>query len=217
MRASFGYGGWVAIDDLGLPGPLYVRVREAEDGRLTVREFYLDASRAESPIGQRDLREFPLSALEAFVNANRHLVKPGPPQGEPGPDLSTLASHFDTMYLNIDPGDWVALSFASQMPERMKAAGARPIRKIKPKSVDRWRVVEDDREFRLNGASPQKGLTDEFLRDVARAYSAAVQRGERPNRAIAEQTGYPLKTAQRWVYTARDRKIMPRGRKGRAG
>jgi hypothetical protein len=76
---------------------------------------------------------------------------------------------------------------------------------------------EPDSAFRLPQGGPTAGLTDEFLRSVARAYIAAVQRGERPNVAMAEQTGYPLKSVQRWVYTARQRGIMPRGSRGRPG
>jgi hypothetical protein len=61
---------------------------------------------------------------------------------------------------------------------------------------------------------PTDGLTDDFLRDVARACAAAVGRGERPNVAISKQVGYPLKTVQRWVFTARQRGIMPPAPRG---
>ncbi|WP_146231841.1 hypothetical protein [Lentzea atacamensis] len=74
-----------------------------------------------------------------------------------------------------------------------------------------------DREFRVT-EGPTRGLTDEFLRSVKRAYEAAVARGERPNAAISNQLGIPLKTVQRWVYTARQRGIMqPAGRQGASG
>ncbi len=72
-----------------------------------------------------------------------------------------------------------------------------------------------EQEFRMT-TGPQDGLTDEFLQEVARAYRAATARGERPNVAISKQTGYPLKSVQRWVFTARQRGVMPPGRKGRA-
>lgn len=72
-------------------------------------------------------------------------------------------------------------------------------------------------EFRLPEGGPTAGLTDDFLRSVARAYAAALQRDESPNVAMAEQTGYPRKSVQRWVYTARQRGLMPRGSKGRPG
>ncbi len=50
---------------------------------------------------------------------------------------------------------------------------------------------------------PSAGLTEAFLRDVARAYTAAVARGEHPNQALAEQTHTPQRTIERWVYLAR--------------
>lgn len=87
----------------------------------------------------------------------------------------------------------------------------------KKKSTRQWQVVAEDREFRLKSCSPKEGLTDDFLRDVAKAYTAAVARGERPNKALADQTGYAKKSVERWVYTARLRGIMPRGRKGQVG
>ena len=57
-------------------------------------------------------------------------------------------------------------------------------------------------------------LTDEFLRDVHRAYTAAVARGEWPAPALAEQAGVSLHAVRKWVYTARRRGIMPPGRQG---
>jgi hypothetical protein len=170
---SFGHGGWVAVDEIiGLPGRLYVRLRES-DGRLRAYEVYLDASPGSEPIERADLRDIPLSNIEAVVNSEAKQLLDQ--IDLPAPDLSTLASHF-----------------AATAPRF------------------------DDAEFRLQ-RGPTDGLTDSFLRDVARAYAAAVARGERPNLSMAEQVGYPLKSVQRWVYTARQRGIMPRGSKGRPG
>lgn len=78
--------------------------------------------------------------------------------------------------------------------------------------------LADEAPFELSPDGPREtGLTDAFLRDVARAYAAAVRRGESPNVALARQTGYALKSVQRWVFTARQRGIMPRGSRGRPG
>lgn len=58
--------------------------------------------------------------------------------------------------------------------------------------------------FELSPSSPEGGLTDAFLRDVAAAYRSAVARGLRPNIALAEQTrNYSRRTVERWVYLAR--------------
>ncbi len=58
---------------------------------------------------------------------------------------------------------------------------------------------------------PTEGLTTEFLRLVADAYLAAVSRGERPNKALAEQVGHKkTRTVERWVYLARKRGLLPK-------
>lgn len=218
MRASFGNGGWVALDGLGLSGPLYVRVKPEPSGRLRIKEFYLDASaNEESPITGSDLRELPLARIEAFINTYADAVLKG--MHYPAPDLSTFASYYKTSFMNyerqIEERDWVVISFANQAPsdalERLPK-----FRRVRRKTREWKDIREADNDFRLS-SGPVDGLTDEFLQDVARAYAAAVARGERPNVAIAEQTSYPLKSVQRWVYTARQRGIMPRGSKGRPG
>lgn len=64
---------------------------------------------------------------------------------------------------------------------------------------------------------PADGLTQEFLQDVAAAYRTAVARGERPNKALAEQTGYTARTVQRWVYLARKAGHLAPTRPGETG
>ena len=221
MRASFGSGGWVAIDGLDMPGPVYVRLRD-EGGRWRIAELYLDASRGSGVIEASDIRDLPIRRIEALVNYHGDLVEHH--ITEPGPDLSTLASYYGTTFVKYDEllaeGNWVAGCLASQLIEpgksKAKTEQGRPVMRV-PHARRQWRGLrEADETFRLT-SGPTEGLTDEFLHDVARAYAAAVARGERPNVAISEQTRYPVKTAQRWVYTARMRGIIPRGRKGAAG
>ncbi len=60
-------------------------------------------------------------------------------------------------------------------------------------------------------------LTDAFLRDVAAAYLDAVRHDERPNIALAGQSGHPRRTVERWVYLARKRGFLPPARAGRDG
>lgn len=217
MRATFGKGGWVGVDDLGLPGPLYVRVRPATDGRLRVSEFYLDGSESENDITQSGIRSIPLSSVEAFINSLAESAWID--LDTPGPDLSVLASYFRTKIAGIHPetADWVTISLLAQDPVAradLRAKGVN-IREV-PRHPRDWDVVLDDLDFVLT-SGPTEGLTDDFLRDVKRAYDSALLRGERPNAAIAEQTGYAKKSVERWVSKARDRGIMPRGRQGRAG
>lgn len=63
---------------------------------------------------------------------------------------------------------------------------------------------------------PVDGITDDFLRQVARAYSFAAREG-RPAPTLAEQAGVPVQTVRRWIYQARKRGIIPPGRPGVAG
>ncbi|TDD26535.1 hypothetical protein E1218_13040 [Kribbella turkmenica] len=64
---------------------------------------------------------------------------------------------------------------------------------------------------------PSDGLTPQFLQDVAAAYTSAVARGERPNVALAEQTGFAPRTVQRWVYLARKAGHLAPTRPGETG
>jgi hypothetical protein len=105
----------------------------------------------------------------------------------------------------------VARSFAEQLDDN----GPR-VERLRSGWQDA-RDSKEEAEFRLPSGSPPNGLTDVFLQDVAKAYAAAVARRERPNVALAKQTGAPVKTVQRWVYTARQRGFMPRGSRGRPG
>ena len=242
MRISIGNGGWVGVDGLDLPGPLYVRVR-AVDGRLRIVELYIDASDGADAIDARDLRELPLSQVEAFINAFAEDVTMR--ADLISPDLSTLASYYATAFgrtaQQVAEGNWVVSSFAAQQVRAFGADRAvlrgdqllteddataalaadpglgRVMWVARAERAKGWRGVRSsEREFRMT-AGPVDGLTDAFLHDLARAYRAAVARGERPNVAIAEQTRYPVKSVQRWVYTARQRGVMPRGQKGKTG
>jgi hypothetical protein len=144
----------------------------------------------------------------------------------PAPDLSTLASYFATTFMRYEEllaeGNWVAACLAVQdllSPGQKRGFTEKqrlPVMRV-PHAKRQWRDIrEADEGFRLT-SGPTEGLSDDFLHDVAHAYAAAVARGEKPNVSIAEQVGYPLKTVQRWVYTARLRGIMPRGRRGAVG
>jgi hypothetical protein len=218
LNISPGNGGWVCAEVDGLPGLLYVRLRAAVDGRLRASEVYLDASQEKSDITQAHMRGIPLTRIEATMNQVAEAFKRDAAQ--PGPDLSTLATYFNvTAFVSNDPRNvaarnWAHDSLASQNPELVKKSGVKPIQRAprKPAPFD-----GEDFEFRLDAGPSADGLTDEFLAAVARAYTAAFKRGEPPNVAISEQTGYGVRTVQRWVYTARQRGLMPRGRQGQVG
>lgn len=86
---------------------------------------------------------------------------------------------------------------------------------------DIHRIMQNDivprRRFRQPSAArlspPMAGLTPEFLRQVADAYTAAVARGERPNKSLAAQVGHEnSRTVERWVYLARKQGFLPPSR-----
>jgi hypothetical protein len=192
------------------------------DGRLRPAELYIDAGSAQRQVEAGDLRNLPLPLIEAVVNEHGARLRFG--IGSPSPDLSTLASYygsgFSSVWPQVSEGNWVVASFASQFledgvkSETDPGTGARIMRVPKARREDD--EVDVEQEFRLEHG-PAEGLTDDFLRDVARAYRAALARGERPNKSIADHAGESVRTVQRWVYTARQRKIMPPGKKGSAG
>lgn len=71
--------------------------------------------------------------------------------------------------------------------------------------------------FELSPSSPEAGLTDAFLQDVATAYRDAVSRGLRPNIALAQQTQHEKRTVEKWVYLARKKGFLEPTRPGSVG
>lgn len=247
MRMGVGNGGWIAVDGIGLPGPLYLRMARRDD-RFRAVELYIDAQAGPAAIEVRDLRDLPLAEIESVANSAADALDQR--LAYPAPDLSTFASYFAStisLSLGIERGNWVAFAFASQHVAAHGATTGVSIRaqrklatgsdaqaalaadpslqrvQVVGKSKDAWDVRQSDKDFRLE-SGPTSGLTDDFMRDLARAYLAAIERGERPNRAICDQLkgdqqhdAYPLRTVQRWVYDARKRGFLPPGVKGRVG
>jgi hypothetical protein len=212
MRVTIGRAGWVLAEYEDRPSlKAYVRFERNDKGRFVMREVYVDGSERSSylPIINVDMEKLDLELLEAFVNQGDEVEALNSMIDWPSAVLlSTMASYFQTSF---GPGtksedNWVAAAQRSQHPD------GKPVRKAKPRGTS----VAPDTTFQLT-QGPTEGITDEFLRDVARAYGAALARGERPNVAIAAQIETSVKNVERWVGKARDRGIMPQGRKGVAG
>jgi hypothetical protein len=226
MMFVIGLGGWVRFtldDPAGLL--VYVRVHPNSKGRFVIREMYVDAS--EQPRGFAlsgpDLEAIPIDRFEAILNASkdRAYVEDSLESLSGGVQLDVLASYFAHHHDTADDGpgrrnvaeSWVAAAYAASIPEH-------PYVKPVPKASIRASAAPRRRPestYRLKHGPGEDGLTDDFLTRVTRAYASAVARGEAPNRSIADQVGVPLKTAQRWVYTARQRGFMPAGRRGVVG
>lgn len=125
--------------------------------------------------------------------------------------------------------NWVVASWLASHPEDARKdsglAAMCPPAKARRRKSRGFRDID----YRLD-SGPGRVLDDDFMRRLARAYRAAVARGESPNVAIAQSLGYPvardkdgkprqqgLRTVQSWVYEARKRGYLPPARKGAAG
>jgi hypothetical protein len=58
-------------------------------------------------------------------------------------------------------------------------------------------------------------LTADFYRDVARAYTAAVEAGRNPRKALAESSATPADTVARWIRETRRRGYLPPAEPGK--
>ncbi|SRR6266511_2424985 len=58
-------------------------------------------------------------------------------------------------------------------------------------------------------------LTDDFYKDVARAYTAAVEAGRNPRKALAEASATPADTVARWIRETRRRGYLPPAEPGK--
>ncbi len=218
MGWRYGEGGWVEIhgeEMEGLPGRVYVRFTRTESGDLRLTELYIDGDG--QPIEAGALRAFPLGRAEQAIRAFspetlEHSI------GRAGPDLSTLASYADgaslprkcgtDAYWNgrpIDEAklDWVMLSFLAQLGAEVNGrAVLRPAHRRRPRASDAQELTLHD---------PVDGLTDAFLADLARAYSAALSRGPHVAKAIAEipTIHASVRTVHSWIAQARDRGFIP--------
>jgi hypothetical protein len=226
MRVSYGNGGWVRVDGVGLPGPLYVPFANDERGRWRAVELYIDGH--DTPLSTAMLRQLRLDLLEAAVLQYDNMATR---RQTPGPDLHRLAAHYATTWGKsaydgqhcetcggpikgvrgriLALRNWVAESWFAQLP----ASGIRQVPMPRePRALDA--ELEE-----LPAIEPPAGhrMTDDFLHTVARAYALAALKGLPPAPAIAEQAGVSPRAVHKWVYTARKRGIMPPGTRGRVG
>lgn len=207
VRITVGDGGWVRVDDPSRrrPGATHVRFgRSGPRDRWRPIEVYVFGGG--EPVTGAALREVPLAAIEAQVASNPSLLeqlnqradRPAVPPG--------VLSDPRVMAL-------VAERYGTPSTEQRLAELSLPI-------VDRdGQGADDNRPRPRLGMPPDDRLTDDFLRDVARAYADAVRAGRHPGPALAEEIGgVSVRTVQRWIYTARKRGVMPSpGRRGVVG
>ncbi|MFJ1763742.1 hypothetical protein ACIOD2_25745 [Amycolatopsis sp. NPDC088138] len=200
MKLSIGNGGWIRVDDPEQAGPLFVRLSTDDTGRWRVIDLYLAGDR---PLTGADMRSLPFSKIEALANdpdvtaeIEKHAALAPVP-------LRVLASHYGATFGSAAK-HWVADAYRSQFPN----SGVPAVAEAKPRKVV---PIPDVPPLRAPEGSK---LTDAFLREVHRAYNAAIDRNEWPALALAAQAGVSKHTVRKWVYTARRRGIMPPGKQG---
>jgi hypothetical protein len=202
LRLGFGNGGWIRVDDPEFPGPLFVRLLpDQNDGRWVVTEVYIEGRGR--PLTGDLFRRLDIATIEALANTDANALRA---RAElPAVQLSEAASYYAYGVGNRPSRNWAVDMLLSQFPES-------DIPQVQRREDRGDAMYADVPPLR----APQDGLTDDFLREVARAYSAALGRRERsPAQSLARQASVPVRTVHRWIYTARQRGIMERGRQGK--
>lgn len=202
VKATYGNGGWVRIDSHDYPGPVYLRFALGGD-RPRVTELYVDGRGEELHSGL--FRNLDLAGLTSWVTHGDYEQWLSSLAETPGPDLSTLASYFSTSYGK--PGiDWVGDSLWAQV----RGSGVKKVnRRPDPRGLDPKEPAPV--------ASPEHGLTDEFLRTVADNYAWAAVTRRRYAPMIAAQAGVSERTVHGWVAKARKRGIIAPTTPGKVG
>lgn len=215
--------GWVRFGDADGLADLYLRFVKSPTGRWMVREVYLDS---EASITQQSLRGIPLAQCEAWANEEGEMLEERWPLLDPvGDNMSILASHLGTQFQarvwsrsDRRHTNWVVDAYFANAThayrEQVGMSEVRPVAKRQLKAPDREGA---DRNYRLTEAPDTFPISDEYLLKVARAYKAALQRKDRPNKTIAEDVRVDVRTVERWVSRARAKGYLGPARKGVAG
>lgn len=199
MNLSFGNGGWVRVEDIGLPGPLYARLQPDDRRRWRVRDLFIEG---DAPLTADLLRKIPINVIEVEAQADTEdLVARA---AVPGPDLGLLASHYATTF-GAKPEHWVAQSWRAQFPDSGVERPSRPRRRRTAPAAVRQPLTAPDR------------LDDEFFTVLAHAYRDVVSSGAWPAPTLAEEAGVSPKTVRRWILEARKRGHLPPGTQGKVG
>ncbi|MGW6444266.1 hypothetical protein [Lentzea sp. NPDC055074] len=232
MQIGYGNGGWVRLDGAGLPGAVYARFDKHADGTWRVYELYLDG--AGEPLPTDVVRELPTGLLASVVVGEEdHLERR---LRTPGPDLRRLAGHYattwgtlthdgracDTCGGPVKGGNWrrekgIQEAMHNWVAEAWFAQFHDSTVRQAPAARERDGFDVESEEFPLITPPAGSRITGEFLETVARAYRLAVLKGLHPAPAIAELARVSPKTVRKWVAKARERGVLPPGRKGRVG
>lgn len=181
-------GGWVKCVDDDSERAVYLQLRPS-DRDPSKLSTHTAVMQSDKPISVHAWSQVPFAMIETLIShsPDARALVDTPHEGDP---VAGLEEHFAA---HPHPSKAVRLSYAEAMP-------AAPEPGEQPPPLRR----------------PQR-ITDDFLREVAAQYRWLSTAGELPGPAMAEQTGAPVRTVQRWVYDARKRGFLPPGRPGRAG
>lgn len=224
VSMQIGPGGWVRYWDGDGQATLYLRFARIASGRWVVREMYLDSAVS---LTQQAMRNLPLAQCEAWANEQADRLEERYGQLDPvGDNLGILASHLGTQFQarawardDKRHSSWVVDAYFANASRDARAAWGfgeitPPKKRRAPAPVD---PDNAERSYRLTQAPDTFPISDEFLSRVARAYRAAVLRGDRPNKTMAADVNVDVRTVERWVAKARARGFLGPARKGVAG
>jgi hypothetical protein len=86
-----------------------------------------------------------------------------------------------------------------------------------PNQLGEWSWPDDGQDKIPGRPGKNKAGNPAFYARVAQRYMELSQTTHHPNKVIAEETGVPLATVQRWTRKARQYGFLPPGRWGAAG
>jgi len=183
-------GGWVrCVDDNG-ERAVYLQLRPSDRDPVQL-STHTALMQSDKPISVHAWSQVPFAQIEFLVGNN--------------PDARSL----------VDADHGSAVSPATDLEQHF-AAHPYPHKAVRIHLGEITPYVPEPADQPPPLRRPQR-ITDDFLKDVAAQYRWVSAAGELPGPAMAEQTGAPVRTVQRWVYEARKRGLLPPGRPGRAG
>ena len=168
---------------------IYLRVSKDEAGKLGVREAVMLGG---EPISAASWRDVPFDTAALFASGVGDKSAP--------PLLAAIGEQLDGEDSVPSLADALDALFPEDAESAVVIAGASaPSGKLAALKT------------------PDAGLTDEFLTDLAAAYSELSAAKRAPAPAIAEQTCAPVRTVHGWIAEARKRGYLAPARREKAG
>lgn len=208
-------GGWLRLRESSGQGPAvylqYMLSGPTGHERLDLQSVVMQAGSDEALSG-RTWRRIPLSQVEQMLWLLLVYLPFNGPEKWKDAGVSEREL-FNSSVSDVTPPSLDSLDAFFEATEELEMLGASlPSDMLVGEAVD---GLPAPRIPRLHSSDGR--LTDDFLQDVADVYRWATATKRSPAPAIAEIAEVPVRTAQRWVYEARKRDILPPARTGRAG